>query len=563
MQVGHPEDGAAGEFEAVEVAEAVLVGDEQEALPVAGELRVVVEGVAEGRADGDAARRHIHRGEARLGVVERLEVGAVARRAVAAVGREGERLAVGAPRGLEVGVAVVGHLPHPARLDIEKVEIGDAAFEAGEGNRLAVRAPRRVGERGHLVHTNALDDLAALDIEDRQLVVALDERHEGEALAVWAPRPGARDEAEGVEVGVAVGLGELLHDAPRLDVGDEQVDVEEVALAQVRHVAPVGREHRGDVDAPARAAARDEHAPGVGGRRAPGGEGQVRRLDLARPLARERIGREAERVDDGGVRPDAPREAVDVGHGLVAVLAADVGHEGLPVAVGEVAPVGGELPDRREVVAEGGVAHPHRRVRVDAPDRQVLRRALHQPQRLRAEGEARRVLLEGDVVLERVDEFVAEDVVGLGVGPRQRHRDALLQALGHAARALADEAADGVRLLEVRVVGVEEDGLLVAERVQVGAAVALVPALGHPSGVADGLLGLGVVVDLEVLGLERPELEAVVLHLVAPEVLRLGGRRGGAESGGENEEAAGRAQHRGTGGGAERGESGHRGLRGR
>ena len=43
--------------------------------------------------------------------------------------------------------------------------------------------------------------------------------------------------------------------------------------------------------------------------------------------------------------------------------------------------------------------------------------------------------------------------------------------------------------------------------------------LGHARGLADDLLFLRVIVDLEVFGLKNPEVERVVLDLVSAEVL--------------------------------------------
>jgi hypothetical protein len=50
---------------------------------------------------------------------------------------------------------------------------------------------------------------------------------------------------------------------------------------------------------------------------------------------------------------------------------------------------------------------------------------------------------------------------------------------------------------------------------------ARVPALRHPCRVARGGFLFSVVVNVEMVGLEEAELEAVVMHLVPPEVLRV------------------------------------------
>ena len=99
-------------------------------------------------------------------------------------------------------------------------------------------------------------------------------------------------------------------------------------------------------------------------------------------------------------------------------------------------------------------------------DRQVLRHALDEPQRQR-EGahRARADVRVGDVVLERVDELVAEHVVTGLDRPRERQHDAALVGLGHAAGAFAELAFDGVGLPEVRPARVEDERLAAAQLV--------------------------------------------------------------------------------------------------
>ena len=77
--------------------------------------------------------------------------------------------------------------------------------------------------------------------------------------------------------------------------------------------------------------------------------------------------------------PALARDLQDVADDVVAEAAADVGPEGLAVAVGEVARVA-ELRDLGQLLPLGRVAHPHRGVGIDGADRQVLRHALDEPQ---------------------------------------------------------------------------------------------------------------------------------------------------------------------------------------
>ena len=140
--------------------------------------------------------------------------------------------------------------------------------------------------------------------------------------------------------------------------------------------------------------------------------------------------------------------------------------------------------------------------------------------------------LRRDVVLECMNELVAQHMVSFGKRSGQRQHDAPLQSFGDTAGAFADHAADDVGLLEVGVRGVEDERLARAHLVLEDAREARVPALGHAAD-ARGVLALFFVeIDVEVLGLEHLELEFLVLDLVAPEILRLGGRCGRQEQAG-------------------------------
>ena len=96
---------AAREVQPVDVGEAVLIGDEEQVLAVGRELRIDVLPVRERREHADAARREVVRRELQRRELQRVEI-----RLRAAIGRERDRLAVGRPRRLDVGVAVVREL---------------------------------------------------------------------------------------------------------------------------------------------------------------------------------------------------------------------------------------------------------------------------------------------------------------------------------------------------------------------------------------------------------------------------------------------------------------------
>ena len=116
-------------------------------------------------------------------------------------------------------------------------------------------------------------------------------------------------------------------------------------------------------------------------------------------------------------------------------------------------------------------------------------------------------------------ELVAEHVIVVGVDAGEGHDDACPQPLGDAARSLFDRFADDVRLLEVRMVGVEHDRLSI-EGVAEAVRVSRVPSLGEAAGVMDDQALGGIEVQVEVRRPYDPEVELLVLDLVATEILR-------------------------------------------
>ncbi len=117
-------------------------------------------------------------------------------------------------------------------------------------------------------------------------------------------------------------------------------------------------------------------------------------------------------------------------------------------------------------------------------------------------------------------DLVAEDMIGLAEPRREREHDAAGEMVREAAHAVGDRAFDDRRLREVRVAGVQDDRLPPIEAVVQGDRQPRVPALGELRGEASRLLLGRVVIDVEMRRLEDGEIEAVVLHLVAAEVLR-------------------------------------------
>ena len=172
-------------------------------------------------------------------------------------------------------------------------------------------------------------------------------------------------------------------------------------------------------------------------------------------------------------------------------------------------------------------------VRVAAP---VLGEALREPERQHEVGRAPVVAEHARQLVERehVDQFVPDDAleaVQVAVG---RDHDAALEELEEAADAVRDEARRHVGLLEVQVGRVEDDRDAVRQRQVEARLQRVVPVLGRLGADGREVLGLGVVVDVEVLRFEDVPLEAVVLDLVAPEPLRA--RRGGQPQEGQRDE---------------------------
>ena len=159
--------------------------------------------------------------------------------------------------------------------------------------------------------------------------------------------------------------------------------------------------------------------------RTAGDRRQIHRLVRRGPILRERILIFAEHAHERRIPAESKRGAIHLDDLTIAPAAADVRPQRLAVAIREEARIGGELLDRRELVAHHGVAHPHRGERILASEREVLGHAFDEPERKRVEAHqsaARRSF--GDVVLEDVNELVAEDVIVVRVDAGERHDDA-------------------------------------------------------------------------------------------------------------------------------------------
>jgi hypothetical protein len=157
------------------------------------------------------------------------------------------------------------------------------------------------------------------------------------------------------------------------------------------------------------------------------------------PVLRELVFLDLQHLLDGGDGVAAAAALLqDLRDRAVAPAPGDVRPHRLAVPVREVAR-GVEVLDRRQLVALHRFAHPHRGVGIDGPEREVLRHAFDEPQRELVQGRLGIAAAHAaDVVLEGVDQLVAEHVIGLGQRAREREHHAPFQGFGDAARPLAE-----------------------------------------------------------------------------------------------------------------------------
>ena len=194
--------------------------------------------------------------------------------------------------------------------------------------------------------------------------------------------PGSRgeDELERLEVGVDGRVRDLVDRLARVRVGEKEVDREQARLGKVEDLLAVRADRGRDVlPAAGPILSTDDQGPvnlwrvGLLHDRLVGLE---RRLV---PVGRQRVHGHAEYGLERTDRASGPAgDLEDSADDFVPVRSGDVRPERLTVAVGEEAGIV-ELRDRRKAVALDAVAKPHRRVRIDRSDRQVLRHPLDEP----------------------------------------------------------------------------------------------------------------------------------------------------------------------------------------
>ena len=522
VHVGELEDVAVAQVVQEDVADAGAVGDERERLPVGRPGRIDVLPLIHVSQQVDLAVVEVEQGDPHVAEREAVEVGFAP-----AIGREGDRLPVRRPGRLQVGVLVVGEpvQARPVRVDDEQIR--DAAVVAGEDELFGVGGPGRRREPVQR-QRDAAHLLVLLHVEDHEVVAVPALRGDGEVAAVGRPRAGRVDEAQALVIARQGGLHQAPQHLARLRVGEIEIDEERVLLAEVGDLAPVGPERGGDVQRALRALACEQGLRDAAGAVVVGELRQVRGLHRVAPPADQLVQGHPDHALERALDARRRGRLQDLADRVVAPLFPDVGPDGMPEVVREHLVVA-QLLQGREVAFHGRVAQPHGGVVVDRPDREILRHSFHEPERridvhVGLDAGAHAAATE-HVVLELVHHFVADHVVQLFVGARERQHHAVLEELGEAARLLADVARGGVGLLEVGLRRVENDGLPALELVMQHPRQPGVPALGDARPV-ECRCPLGrIVVDFEVFGLDDVEVEVLVLHFVLPEVLRYQRRR--------------------------------------
>ena len=239
---------------------------------------------------------------------------------------------------------------------------------------------------------------------------------------------------------------------------------------------------------------------------------------------------DAEHALDGDVRrrPSTPAMSSICRTTSSPHRAADVRPERLAPAIGEVLRVVQLLDRTAACLLLRRVAQPHRGVRIDRTERQVLRHAFDEPER-QAFGPVLPgcgVRVRRHVELERVHQLVADHVIGVGERAAERQDDPPPQRLGDAAGAFAELALN--RCWSARSRRARRRAPAAAGRAACASNSRSSRACQRSASRAAMSIALALLrveVDVEVLGLEDLEVEVLVLDLVAAEVLRRRWRR--------------------------------------
>ena len=293
-------------------------------------------------------------------------------------------------------------------------------------------------------------------------------------LTIRRPSSGTFDVGKIVQVTVLRHARHLTDDLTGARIGEEEVDAEDIFLTQINQVTTVRTQTRRDVQTPRIFVAGNLLS-----------DRRIRLRQVRAVLLFDRLDEEfaqsflgctegARRGDFQSVLRRVRKVRFD---DLIAINTGHERPEHLPPAVGKVASAV-ELFERRHIVVQHGVAHPHGGVRVFASDAQIFGESLDHPERKVAQiADVGRVATQHQVVLEGVNEFVSQHVVRLRVTHAERHHYAVFKRLGHPARPDANTALNGGRLLKIGVIVVENDRVLRVDGIVQHLLVAVVPVL--------------------------------------------------------------------------------------
>ena len=437
---------------------------------------------------------------------------------------------VGSPVGVALAVAVVRQAGDALAAQIDLVEVGVAVHQAGNHDGLTVRAPGRVREGGDALGEDGARGTALLHVGDHEAGPALPDEGVSKLLAVRRPGAAVLDVAQLIHVAADAVGADLTDHLARAGIGQEEVDVEQVALGEVDQVLTVGADLWRDVDSPAvLLSGGDQFLADVAVFFCSLHVGVICLVERLLPEFAEILEVVAEYQFGALFNTELGRGA-EVGRDDI--IALQPGHErpkGLAVTVGEVL-AGVELLKRWYVVVEHRVAHPHSRKGVYGADAEVFRQAFHHPK-----GDVAQVLqfrplaAEDHIVLEGVDQLVAEHVVRLLVGMCYGQHHPVLEGFGYPARSGADGPLDGVRLLKIRVVGVDDHRVLEIDRIPQHQLVDAVPFFRVIQEILQpfGIINVGV--ELKVRAFVHLEVKVVVMGLIAAEAAGLCRHKDGKE----------------------------------
>ena len=93
-------------------------------------------------------------------------------------------------------------------------------------------------------------------------------------------------------------------------------------------------------------------------------------------------------------------------------------------------------------------------------------------------------------------------VIGVLVASRERHNDPLFKRLRNTTRSFSNSAINGIRLVEIRIVGVKNDGFALIKLAQKGARMSLIPPLSHSRRIRYGFFLFRIEKDLKMVGFE-------------------------------------------------------------